>query len=120
MKVSLIITFIAILAFATVALGADVPPTNSTWVEGHWVTVEYQQVWITGYWAKPQKAPAVVYVQQPQVIYVQQPQVIYVQQPQYTFMTFGFSSGFYGNSCYHGHGHFAPRNNIHISGSFRR
>lgn len=123
MKLTLTLAFIAILTFATCALGADVPPVNSTWVEGHWVTVEGQQVWIKGYWKAPSnpqpQTTQVVYVQQqPTVIYVQQqPSVVYVQQPS-TFMTFGYFGGFYHGGCYnrysHGHSH------ISIHGSFVR
>src|SRR5688572_219105 len=101
MKVALVLAFITILTFATCALGADVPPVNATWVEGHWVTVEGQQVWIKGYWKAPSnpqpQTTHVVYVQQPTVVYVQQPaQVIYVQ-PQSTFMMGGYyGGGFHG------------------------
>lgn len=111
-----------ILLLALVAGFADAAESvENVWVEGHWVTVENQAVWIKGYY-KPvvqRQQPQVVYVQQPVVVYVQQPapQVVYVQQPS-TFMNFGFSSGFYGGGCYHGHHHSHSR--FVVSGSFRR
>lgn len=123
MKVSLLVVFIVILSFATCALGSDVPVANSTWIEGHWVVVEGQQVWVAGYWRAPANSQIqethVVYVQQPTVVYVQSaPQVIYVQQPQSTFMVNSYyGNGFYGGfhssftfgSFDHCHSNFAPR-----------
>lgn len=106
---SFFIIFCLIIALSAWALSAKVPPINSTWVEGHWVTVESQKVWVPGYWKDPNEKPEkqlesekdpvkenkVIYIQQPvvqetKVVYVQQPtqQVIYVQQPQSTFMSF--------------------------------
>lgn len=121
-RIILVIAFSIILALSTSLVeGAEYTTVENVWVEGHWVTVEGQTVWIKGYYKPVQtvqpKQPQVVYVQQPTVIYVQQPapQVVYVQQPS-TFMTFGFSSGFYGGGCYHGHSH----NRFYMSGSFSR
>lgn len=115
---------LAFFLFLTLAVGSaeSAETVENVWVQGHWVTVENQAVWIKGYY-KPvvqRQQPQVVYVQQPVVVYVQQPapQVVYVQRPHSTFMNFGFSSGFYGGGCYHGHHHGHSR--FVVSGSFGR
>ncbi len=122
MKKFLIILFLLSI-FITSSESAET--VENVWVEGHWVTVEGQAVWIKGYY-KPvvqRQQPQVVYVQQPVVVYVQQPaqQVVYVQQPQSTFMNFGFSSGFYGGGYYNGGSHNGhSHSRISIRGSFVR
>lgn len=93
---NLMIAFI--LCFALSINGAEQP----IYIPGHWVQVEGQYVWITGY---SQQSPQTVVVQQ-SVVYVQQSvQTVYVEQSRPSFVFYG-SFGF--NSCYSNRGCFVP------------